>query len=455
VTRLYARIFLAFWATMVLVVAGAVGVTWLVLVERGEEIPRASADLVRGAALALRDGGEEGLRAWLRSVRPSRPEMRLLVVDGSGRELLGRPLPPGFGRLLRAPRGELPDLPGLEVLPARPLPQLVAPDGRRYGVLVLPPRNSYGLLGVPETRWAVLLLALAVTGVASLMLARSITRPVSALGTATRDLAAGNLDARVGSNVSGRGDELGTLARDFDAMAGRLKELLRARQQLLRDVSHELRSPLARMRVALGLVRQPGSDVGRQLDRLETEIERLDRLIGQVLHLSRLDAHTGALPNDDIDLFELVDGIARDAAFEAQARNVGIDWHPPHEQLHARGDAALLASAVENVVRNAVRYTAPGTRVRITLERDGGSATITARDAGPGVPDSELQRIFEPFHRVAESRTRDSGGDGIGLAITARVLAAHGGTARASNAIGGGLAVTLSLPLPAGPAASA
>jgi signal transduction histidine kinase len=209
------------------------------------------------------------------------------------------------------------------------------------------------------------------------------------------------------------------------------------------------------MRVALGLVRQPGSDVGRQLDRLETEIERLDRLIGQVLHLSRLDAHTGALPNDDIDLFELVDGIARDAAFEAQARNVGIDWHPPHEQLHARGDAALLASAVENVVRNAVRYTAPGTRVRITLERDGGSATITARDAGPGVPDSELQRIFEPFHRVAESRTRDSGGDGIGLAITARVLAAHGGTARASNAIGGGLAVTLSLPLPAGPAASA
>jgi two-component system sensor histidine kinase CpxA len=278
---------------------------------------------------------------------------------------------------------------------------------------------------------------------------------VSALGAATRDLAAGNLDARVGSNVSGRGDELGTLARDFDAMAGRLKELLRAREQLLRDVSHELRSPLARMRVALGLVRQPGSDLGRQLDRLETEIERLDRLIGQVLHLSRLDAHTGAVLRDDVDLVELVDGIARDAAFEAQARNVAIDWQPPREPLRVRGDGSLLASAVENVVRNAVRYTAPGTRVRLTLERDGASARITARDGGPGVPDGELGRIFEPFHRVAESRTRDSGGDGIGLAITARVLAAHGGTARAANAVGGGLAVTLSLPLPAGVATTA
>ena len=273
--RLYTRIFLAFWTVMLLIVAGAVGLTWLVLAERGDEAPRESQALVQAAALALRDGGETGLTQWLSGAQAAHPQLRVLAVDGSGHELLGRALPPYFGRLLRAPRGELPELPGLNVLPARPLPQLVTPDGRRFGVLVLPPRSYFGLPGGAATRWPLLLLALAVTGVASLLLARSITRPVSALGAATRDLASGNLAVRVAAVVSARRDELGTLARDFDAMAARLGELVQARQRLLRDVSHELRSPLARMQVALGLARQPGSDAARHLDRLDAEISTM------------------------------------------------------------------------------------------------------------------------------------------------------------------------------------
>lgn len=446
-TSLYGRIFLSFWAVMVLIVGGTAALTYVALAERGDDMPRGAGALMGEAARALAEGGDPALRQWLSRVPERGAGLRVLVVGDDGRELLGRPLPPHFGRLLRTPRGGLPDYPGVEVVPARPLPQLVAPDGRHYGVLVLPPYRPFGLLSAfPETRFAVLLLALAVTGAASWLLTRSITRPVRALGAATRDLAGGNLDARVETRVSARRDELGTLGRDFDAMAARLRELMTGRERLLRDVSHELRSPLARMRVAVGLARQPGSDAGRELNRLETEIERLDRLIGQVLHLSRLDAAARAELTDEVDVVELVDGIARDAAFEAQGRGVTIVWQPPAAAARVRGNPAWLASAIENVVRNAVRYTAEGSTVAIEVGVDARAVRVLVRDQGPGVPVGELARIFDPFHRVAESRTRETGGDGIGLAITARALAAHGGSAQAANALGGGLLVTLSLP---------
>ena len=443
---LYTRIFLSFWAVLVLLVAGAVGVTWLVLAERGDEMPRASAELIQGAALALRDGGEPGLMSWLISTRTTRPGMRVLAVDEAGHEILGRTLPPWASR---PPRSDVPDAAALPVIPSRPVPQIVASDGRHYGLIVLPPRRDYGMLGLPETRLAVLLLALAATGIASWVLTRSISRPVRALGEATRDLARGNLDIQLDPEVSTRRDELGTLGRDFDAMALRLRDLLKGREQLLRDVSHELRSPLARMRVAVGLARQPGSDVARQIERIEGEIERLDLLIGQVLNLSRLDAQTGTSFEEEVDLVELLDGIARDAAFEAQARHVQVRFEPPGEPHIVRGNTQLLASAVENVVRNAVSYTAPSSTVRLSLARGAEGERIAVRDQGPGVPEAELERIFEPFHRVAESRARDSGGNGIGLAITARVMAAHRGTATAENSPDGGLVVLLTVPAPA------
>ena len=462
--RLYTRIFLSFWAVLVLVVAGTVAVTWFVLVERSDALPRATAALVAQADAALRAGGEEGLRRWLAARDAAPAELRVVVVDERGRELLGRRLPAFLAHHfhLQPDVAPFPDaLPPAEPRAALPAlgpatlhgpPYWLAPsvitavDGRSYDVFVLPPRTHVGVLGVPESRWAVLLLAILVTGTASWLLARSITRPVSALGIATRDLAAGNLDVRVQPAVSARRDELGALSRDFDAMAARLRETLRGRERLLGDISHELRSPLARMRVALGLARQPGGDVGRQLNRLDAETERLDRLIGQVLQLSRLDAGAGTLAFEDLDLTELVDGIARDAAFEAQARDVRIDWQAPAHELRVRGAAPLLASAVENVVRNAVRYAAPGSAVAIVLEESPGELRVVVRDRGPGVPEAELERIFEPFHRVADSRERESGGDGIGLAITARVMKAHGGRASAANAPGGGLRVALELP---------
>lgn len=456
-TRLYARILLSFWAVMIAVVIGAVGLTWLVLLERADDLGRAPASLGPAATRALSDGGEPGLVQWLEdAVRRHRDELHIYVVGPDGHELLGRPLPMraqfALGRGAEYGRGEgpgegpPPSPLAARLLPPRPLPVLVSAKGVEYRLVVIAHRGMLGPFEQPWARLGYFFVAILVTGIASLLLTRSISRPVRALGIAARSLAGGDLAARVAAPVSRRKDELGGLARDFDAMAVRLQELVDAKERLLQDVSHELRSPLARMRVALGLARQSGGDVGTQLDRIELEAERLDALIGQVLALSRLDARGDGQCRDAVDLGDLVDDIARDARFEAQARGVRVEWEPPRVPVRVEGDSALLASAIENVVRNALRYTREASTVVVALEADSARARVVVSDEGPGVPEAELARIFAPFHRVASSRGRDSGGDGLGLAITERVLRTHGGSARAVNRTGGGLVVTLELP---------
>lgn len=446
---LQTRIFLSFWAAMALLVVGSVGFTWIVVAERLGAVPRFSGVLIRRAADTLASGGEAALVDWLRNDREGGDDVRVLVVGPDGHELLGRALPVTIDHLLHRPdggAGAAPLPPGYRMQPAQPLPQLVGPDGRTYGILVQPRRHFAGPFGLLlEARYAVLILALVVTFVASRVLARSITRPVRALGAATRRIAAGQLEQRVDPSVTRRPDELGTLARDFDLMAERLRALLAARQQLLRDVSHELRSPLARMRVALGLVRHDGGASSPELERIELEIERLDHLIGQVLQLARLDARSDE-PEDDVDLVELVEAIVRDAAFEGGPREIAVVASSLPARAIVRGHPTWLASAIENVVRNAVRYAEPGTAVEIGLDFRPTSIEVRVADRGPGVPAAELARIFEPFHRVAESRDRDSGGDGIGLAIVARVLELHGGRATAALRPGGGLVVSLQWP---------
>jgi signal transduction histidine kinase len=213
----------------------------------------------------------------------------------------------------------------------------------------------------------------------------------------------------------------------------------------LRDISHELRSPLARMRVALGLARQPPADLSRQLDRLEREIERLDSLISQVLKLARLHGTDAPFAREAFDLDEVIEEVVRDANFEGAAKNCKITLQGAANAA-INGNRDLVRSAIENVLRNAVRYSPHDAPVSVAVTRDQGGWVILIRDHGPGVPAGDLERIFEPFYRVAESRDRDSGGEGIGLAITAQVMKAHGGSAKAANSQGGGFEVRLSLP---------
>jgi two-component system sensor histidine kinase CpxA len=266
------------------------------------------------------------------------------------------------------------------------------------------------------------------------------------LQSSARSLAAGNLEARVGEEFSSRRDELGVLARDFDTMAEDIRTLIASKEDLLRAMSHELRSPLARLRVALGLARRPQADITKQLDRIELEAERLDTLIGQMLQLSQLRAAKPILPSDPIDLTSLLSEVVEDARLEASAADKQVDW-TPGDNLWMNGDHDLLRSAIENVLRNAVRFTEPGSAVSVALQRENRDALIAIEDHGPGVPEAELARIFEPFYRVAESRDRDSGGTGLGLAITARVVGLYSGQVRAQQASTGGLRVEIRMPL--------
>src|ERR1700722_2526358 len=260
-----------------------------------------------------------------------------------------------------------------------------------------------------------------------------------------RALASENLDVRVSAGLEGRKDELAVLARDFDTMADRLRANRSTITQLLRDISHELRSPLARMRVALGLARQPPADLTRQLDRMEREIERLDSLISQVLKLARLHGADASIARETFDLDELIEEVVRDANFEGAVKNCSVRLQGAANTCVTR-NRDLVRSAIENVLRNAVRYSPQGAPVDVSVTHPASGLAILIRDGGPGVPDKDLERIFEPFYRVAESRDRDTGGEGIGLAITAQVMKAHGGSAEAVNCQGGGFEVRLNLP---------
>jgi len=443
-------VFISFWAAMALIVAGAIAVTLYALAERAEEMPRRPARIVNEAAAALEQGGRAGLQAWLRR-RGGDDALQVFVIDESGRELLGRTLPRRLAHRLQhhddGPERERSG-PRARWLPQRPAPVLEGPAGDRYVFLFRPRRPGVpGPLGLPEARLGTLLLALVVTGLASWLLARSVTRPVGRMSAAARAIGTGRLELRVADGMGRRRDEIGVLAHEFDAMVERLRGLLAGRERLLRDVSHELRSPLARLQVALGLARQPGADVALQLDRIEREAGRLEALIAQVLRLSRLDAVAEHARREAVDLVALARGVARDAQFEGGADGVEVRVECTSEPVEVWGDPELLRSAVENVVRNAVRYTDPRRGVAIHCGSGGRRARLVVRDHGPGVPEADLERIFEPFYRVADDRTRSSGGDGIGLAITARVLRSHDGSVLARNALDGGLEVVLDLPL--------
>ncbi|HLN49319.1 MAG TPA: ATP-binding protein [Steroidobacteraceae bacterium] len=473
---LFLRIFLLFWIAMALIVGGSIAITFTIAAREygAPELQRRPSVAIQ-ASEVLATGGISALKKWLAANEHSIPDRDLFIIGPDGADILGRRLsegaarrleffnreamsgfeppgagppdagPPDAGAPAAGPRhfGQSP--PG-NFRPQRAAPQIVGPDGSMYTVLLVPRRPSiFGALTLPGISLTILGIALAVSAFASWWLAQHLSAPIRRIQAGARALATENLEVRVSAGLEGRKDELAVLARDFDAMADQLRSNRSAITRLLRDISHELRSPLARMRVALGLARQSPTDLPRQIDRLEGEIERLDGLISQVLKLARLHGSEAPFARDDFDIDEVLEEVVRDANFEGAVKNCKVRQSGAAKCI-MHGNRELLRSAIENVLRNAVRYSPAGGLVDVTVERSGGGLSILVRDRGPGVPESNLGRIFEPFYRVAESRDRDTGGEGIGLAITSQVMIAHGGSATASNHTGGGLEVLLRLP---------
>ncbi len=431
--RLFWKIFIGFWLALVLAAVGAGTIVWL----KHEEMtaaplamgPRAGYG-IEIAASVLREDGLDALRGWMSHRR--RP-MPVFVVDDAGRDVLGRPVSDSLVAAARklAQRGE----PGARLV--------TTPEGERLLLFVALPPGMRAPHRPPLSFWQLIAVGAATSLAFSALLAWYLARPIRSLRWAFDSAAAGRLDTRVSPRIGSRRDEIADLGRDFDRMAQHLQSLVSAQRRLLHDVSHELRSPLARLQAAVGLARQDPAKVESTLERIERETNRLDAMVGEILTLARLEARTAAPVREPVDFAHLVASIAEDARFEAEAAGRRLSVQIAGD-ARVSGDPALLHRAVENVVRNAVKFTAPGTAVEISLATTGERALLAVGDRGPGIAPDELSKVFEPFYRAAGT---DASGFGLGLAIAQRAVEAHGGSIRAANLPGGGLKVEIELPL--------
>jgi len=396
------------------------------------------------AELYERDG-QSGLLAQLERIQRE-TNVRAFLFDPQLQELSGRRAPEGAQDLARRVfQNHVPQFVPSRSGPLHAQPVHTLRGGQYVLVAEMPPRPPppgffhpiFHVLGVAF-----------VGAVFCYWLARYLTSPVTKLRKATQELAAGNLRTRVVPALGNRRDELASLGADFDLMAEQIETLINSQRRLLGDISHELRSPLARLNVALELARQrSGAEAASALERIQREAENLNEMIGQLLALTRLESGAASITKTQFDLAQLVREVGEDADFEARSRNRSVAVIAPQSHVIS-GNYELLRRAIENVVRNAVQYTGEGTAVEVQLTQavSDGTAVITVRDHGTGVPDSALEKIFQPFYRVDEARDREAGGVGLGLAIAARAVLLHGGGVKATNASDGGLIVSIELP---------
>jgi two-component system OmpR family sensor kinase len=448
VGRLFWKIFFGFWLALLVAAAGTGTAVWF----QHRRLDPPPAELAGGppsrmatglAAATLRHGGVDALRAWMKEVQFRSP-VALFAVDEQGRDVLGRDVPAAALASARelVERGD----------GAAGARRVAAPNGEKFLVFVTRPAGKPMLLhGMPPrpprpplAPWEFIVMGIAISVAFSALLAWYLTRPIRNLRWAFDAAAAGRLETRVSPLMGRRRDEIADLGRDFDRMALQLQKLVSAQRRLLHDVSHELRSPLARLQAAIGLARQEPAKVEPSLERIEREASRLDHMVGEVLALARLESGTATRPKERVDLAYLAANIAEDARFEAEAAGRALRFHADGD-APVMGDADLLHRAVENVVRNAVKFTREGTTVEVNVRTTKHSAVLTVTDEGPGITSAELAKIFDPFYRGEAGN--GTPGFGLGLAIAQRAIDAHGGTIRAANAAAGGLQVAIELPL--------
>jgi two-component system sensor histidine kinase CpxA len=448
---LFLKIFLWFWATAI--ITGIALVLTFILEPRG--VPsRWHATLTDTAhyagLIAIEEAEEGGAQAALTYIERLKSEshLRACLFDGGGAPIAGKDCGT-FDSMISHVTPSNTSAFSMRYGIARVAIVLHGSSGRAYifaTELPAGPRAAFGInRGAIARQWGV---ALLVSGFICYLLTRYLTTPILRLRKASQQLAAGDLSTRATAGIGRRHDELGDLVRDFNAMASRIEGLVSQQRQLIYDISHELRSPLARLNVALDLGRErKGNDPA--FDHMEQDLERLNEMIGRLLTIATLDASSAPMRVKPVNLTEVLSQVVHDAGFESQERGVVVNL-TAQEQYFVHGNAELLHSAIENVVRNAIHYTASGSAVEVLLSSKGTTkksfVRLTVRDRGPGVPELELANIFQPFYRVADARDRQSGGTGLGLAIAERIVRVHGGTIGAENTSPRGLQVEIFLP---------
>jgi signal transduction histidine kinase len=430
---LFAKILLWFWCTLAITVVGSAFISAISVNRNDSGTEAPAARLVtfqlEEARAAYETGGRPALQSFLDTLQQVYHAEGVLT-DEHGRDVLTNQDRSDLVR--RATRS-----PGIALIRVGVATVARHADDGRYWFFFITPRPNVGF-------WFITPDHLFVMGAAVLLcywLAFHLTNPVRALQKAVERFGRGDLSARAGST---RRDELGQLARTFDRMAGRIETLLAAERRLLLDISHELRSPLARLGVAIELART-GENLDSALNRIQKESDRLNALVGQLLQVTRAEGDPSLLRRDPLPLDELVQQLVDESGIEAAAHGCRLKYEKRATAM-VEGDPELLRRAIENVIRNAIRYSPPESTVEVSLARQNGNAVVDVRDQGPGVPEEALPRLFDAFYRVDSDRNRTSGGIGLGLSIARRALELHKGAIRARNAHPG-LEVELQLPV--------
>ncbi len=470
---LFWKIFLYFWISMMLFGIFSTLINAKIRqTERDTPYTPISVIIKRSHQLITQDTGKVVLREWLVESQDRIQTNTVYILDSKGKDLLNRPLnirmqqalhehsnePQKFTPYLQKPDSlffdphpphsdEIPPLPG----PAIIVIKLISNIGESYTLIIDNETNRENWIFWRTvsigTRIA---MAFLLSGIICVFLARYLTIPLQKLRAATHRIASGHFDSSMNQKIAKREDEIGDLGRDFDSMGKRIEITLQSQQRLLRDVSHELRSPLARLQIALGLAYQRSNGlIQPELQRIEKEVERLNELISQSLSLARISSQTSIPEKTKINLTELLKEVLETVKYEAQDKQCQI-ISTQMDNCFINGNRDLLYSGLENIIRNAIHHTKTGTNIETSIISSNAPSlvtTITIRDHGRGVPESDVDELFKPFFQVDEARTQQNGGYGIGLAIAERAVHLHNGSIRIANISEGGLKVSIQLPV--------
>ncbi|WP_288130376.1 ATP-binding protein [Microbulbifer sp.] len=453
ISSLFGRMFIGAWLTAILMVFLAVYIThfrefgdprqkdrW-----EGAELFREITDNLR----ISRRHGPEHFHHWLERL-PADFQKRIYALDHSGHELLNRPIPQSMAPLIAALNFRNREEHAL--VDKKPTIGFFVPQrgGDSLRVVFIAGRSKEELLVrfLLNNFWPILVLATLASGLACYFLARYLSKPLDNLRVASRRVAAGDLGYRVTPVLKGHSLELGELAADFDSMTAQLQESMAEQRRLIKDVSHELRSPLARLQVALGIARQ--KNVGAldpELDKIGKAADYLEDIIADILSLP-VNSNDDRPLDDVVEVNSLLQALTEELQDEAQAQGVQFALRQGEREFLVATRGSSLTAALENILRNSIKYSPRGSAVELTVTAQPEQrCRIQVIDAGSGVPETELEAIFRPFYRTDEARTRESGGFGLGLAIAQRTVVQHGGVITAFNPKHAGLGISIELPL--------
>jgi signal transduction histidine kinase len=452
--RLFAKVFLWFWLSVltlfaIFVASRMVGIR---VVPPTDVTASFAPRVANEAAHAYESGGAQEFEQFARGL-VGKSSIELYLIDGYGNDVLSRPIPSDSLSIMRAVRSDGRVLSRFSLGAHSSSYKFVSPSGHPYVLLVRAPLLTTKFLnsteggGLPFFGAVLLMVTLL-----CFWLTNHIVAPIQGIQSAARKVAGGDLSVRAPIEISKRHDELAALAADFDVMVERMSSFVRSHKDLLSTVSHELRSPLTRLVMSLELLRKESPESEELLQRMERDVNRVDTLMGQLLTLSRLETGVSSDERDNVDFSQLVQEVVADGDFEAHSCGKSLRLQAEEDIVIDNADQQALRSACENILRNAIKFTKPGSEVEVILKTEKTKplpqAVLLVRDSGPGVPEDSLQLIFQPFFRVKE-HTRDpraSMGTGLGLAIAREAIRQHRGTIVASNTKPIGLEVKITLP---------